>query len=74
MRVVKLLVLRTRHFSPYEIFLVLISVIPVEGRFSTPVQTFPGAHPASCTMGIGSFQGDRPERDADPALPSSAVG
>jgi hypothetical protein len=26
-------------------------------RFSAPVQTGPGAHPASCTMGIGSFPG-----------------
>jgi len=26
-------------------------------RFSAPVQTGSGAHPASCTMGIGSFQG-----------------
>jgi hypothetical protein len=26
-------------------------------RFSTPVQTGPGAHPASYTMGIGSFPG-----------------
>jgi len=26
-------------------------------RFSTPVQTDPGAHPASCTMGTGSFPG-----------------
>ena len=25
--------------------------------FSTPVQTGPGAHPASCTMGTGSFPG-----------------
>jgi hypothetical protein len=24
-------------------------------RFSAPVQTSPGAHPASCTMGTGSF-------------------
>ena len=24
-------------------------------RFSTPLQTGPGAHPASCTMGTGSF-------------------
>jgi len=30
----------------------------VEGaRFSAPVQTGPGAHPASCTMGTGSFPG-----------------
>jgi len=26
-------------------------------RFSAPVQTVPGAHPASCTMGTGSFPG-----------------
>jgi len=25
--------------------------------FSTPVKTGPGAHPASCTMGTGSFPG-----------------
>jgi len=29
----------------------------VGARFSTPVQTSPGAHPASCTMGTGSFPG-----------------
>jgi len=27
----------------------------VGARFSAPVQTDPGAHPASCTMGTGSF-------------------
>jgi len=27
------------------------------GRFSAPVQTGPGAHPTSCTMGTGSFRG-----------------
>ena len=26
-------------------------------RFSAPVRTRPGAHPASCTMGTGSFLG-----------------
>ena len=26
-------------------------------RFSAPVQTGPGAHPASCTMDAGSFSG-----------------
>ena len=31
--------------------------IPVEARFSVPVQTGPGAHPASCKMGTGSFSG-----------------
>jgi len=28
-----------------------------EARFSAPVQACPGAHPASCTMGTGSFPG-----------------
>jgi len=28
-----------------------------EARFSAPFQTGPEAHPASCTMGIGSFPG-----------------
>jgi hypothetical protein len=28
---------------------------PVGARFSALVQTGPGAHPASCTMGTGSF-------------------
>ena len=31
--------------------------IPVGARFSAPVQTGPGALPASCTMGTGSFPG-----------------
>jgi len=30
--------------------------IPVGAKFSTSVQTGPGAHPASCTVGTGSFQ------------------
>ena len=30
---------------------------PVGARFYAPVQTGPGAHPTSCTMGIGSFLG-----------------
>ena len=43
-------------------------------RFSTPVQTGPEAHPASCTMGTGSFPEGKvlPGRDADPSPPSSA--
>jgi len=28
-------------------------------RFSAPVQTGPGANPASCTIGTGSFPGQR---------------
>ena len=28
-------------------------------RYSTSVQTGPGAHPASCTMGTGSFPGGK---------------
>ena len=29
----------------------------MEARFSAPVQTGPGAHPASCTISTGSFPG-----------------
>jgi hypothetical protein len=49
--------------------------IPVEARFSAPVQTCPGSHPASCTMGTGFFPGGkmRPGRAADHSPPSSAV-
>ena len=49
--------------------------IPVEARFSAPVEAGPGALPASCTMGTGSFPGGNewPGRDADPSPPSSAV-
>jgi hypothetical protein len=45
-------------------------------RFSAPVQTGPGAQPASCTMGTGSFTGGKewPGRDADLSHTSSAVG
>ena len=44
-----------------------------EARFSAPVQTGPGAHPASCTMGIGSFPRIKlPERGADHPPPLSA--
>jgi hypothetical protein len=46
--------------------------MPVGARFFAHVQTGPGAYPASCTMGTGSFQGvKRPERGADHP-PSSA--
>jgi hypothetical protein len=31
--------------------------IPMGGRFSTPIQTTPRDHPASCTVGTGSFWG-----------------
>ena len=36
---------------------ILPLLIAQKARFSTPVQTGPGAHPASCTMGTGSFLG-----------------
>jgi hypothetical protein len=46
---------------------------PGGARFFAHVQTDPGAHPASCTMGIGSFpEVKRPGRDADHTPPSSA--
>jgi len=39
---------------------------PVGFRLSSPVQTGPGAHPASYTMGTGSFAGvKRPGRGVD---------
>jgi hypothetical protein len=46
----------------------------VGARFSPPVQTGPGAHLASCTMGTRFFLGveKQPGCDADPSLPSSA--
>ena len=37
--------------------------IPV-GRDFMPVQTGPGAHPTSCTMGTGSFSGVKGGRGA----------
>ena len=49
--------------------------IPVGARFSAPIQIGPGAHPASCTMGTGSFPGvKRPGRGADHPLPSKRRG
>ena len=42
-------------------------------RFSAPVQTGPGAHPASYTVGTGSFKGvKRPGCGVDHPSPSSA--
>ena len=42
-------------------------------RFSAPIQTVPGAHPASYTMGTGSFSGEKqPGRGVDHPPPSSA--
>jgi hypothetical protein len=46
-----------------------------DSSYSLFVHTGSGAHPASCTMGIGgSFPGakERPGRDADHSPPSSA--
>jgi len=37
-------------------------LIPVGAKFSASVQTGPGAHPASCTMGTGSLLGFRSGR------------
>jgi hypothetical protein len=47
--------------------------IPVGARFFAHFQTGPGAHPAFCTMGTGSFPGvKRTGRGADHPAPSSA--
>ena len=45
------------------------------GRDFPPVQTGTGAHPASYTMGTGSFPGVNygPGRDANHSLPSSTA-
>ena len=42
-------------------------------RFSVPVQTGPGAHPASCTMGTGSFLGVKRGRGVTPTPHSLLV-
>ena len=47
--------------------------IPVSAKFSVPLQTGPGAQPASCTIDTGSFPGvKRPGRCVDYPPPSSA--
>ena len=47
--------------------------MPVGARFSAPIRTGPGAHPASYTMGAGSFPGvKRQGRGVDHPPPSSA--
>ena len=47
--------------------------IPVGARFSAPVQTGPEAHPASCTLGTGSFPAlMQPGRGVDHSPASSA--
>ena len=49
--------------------------IPVGSRFSAPIQTGPGAYPASCTMGTGSFPGvKRLGRGAEHPPPSKYRG
>ena len=45
----------------------------MEARFSAPVQTGPGAHPSSYTMGTGSLpMVKRPGRGVDHPPPSSS--
>jgi hypothetical protein len=47
--------------------------IPVGERFPTPIQTGPGAHPASHTMDTGSFSGvKRPAHHVDHSPASRA--
>jgi hypothetical protein len=48
-------------------------IIPVGARFSAPVQTGPGVHPSSYTVGTGSFPGvKRPGRGIEHPPRSSA--
>jgi hypothetical protein len=44
-----------------------------EARFSATVQTGPGAHPASCTMGTGSFPGVKRQGNGVNHLPPSSA-
>jgi len=54
-----LITCRPRYYvhKPCPLFTCTGDRIPVGARFSAPVQTDPGAHPATCTMGTGSFPG-----------------
>jgi len=45
----------------------------VGARFSAPVQTSPGAHPASCTIGTWSFLGVKPSGHGVDHPPSSSA-
>jgi hypothetical protein len=47
--------------------------IPVVARFSAPIQTGPGAHPASYTMGNGSFRGVKRRRRGVDHTPLSSA-
>jgi len=51
------------------------TVLIITTTASLPLQTGPGAHQASCTMGTGSFPGGkvRPGRAADHSPPYSAA-
>jgi hypothetical protein len=70
--------LGSQHCGPcLRVFLALQlekmeKMCPYRGR-CTPAQTGPGVHPASCTMGIGSFPVvKRPGRGVDNLPPPSA--
>jgi len=41
----------------HKILIYLYIIQFLKSSFSAPVQTGPGAHPAPCTMGAGSFPG-----------------
>ena len=47
--------------------------IPVGARFSAPVQTGPGTHPASCIIGTGSFPGVKSGRGVTLTPPPSSA-
>jgi len=51
------------------------NLIPVGAKYSAPVQTGPGAHAASYTMGTGSFPGVKPPEFVvdHPPPPSAGV-
>jgi hypothetical protein len=53
----------------------VLGTVHFKMKISAPVQTGPGAHPATYTMGTGFFPGskERPGRDAEHSPPYSAV-
>jgi hypothetical protein len=66
-------IVRLERLCQWKICLTASGIVPVGARFFAHVQTGPGAHPASCTMGTGSFPGvKRPGRGASHPPPSSA--
>jgi hypothetical protein len=69
---VKMKWLKKRNFLDLTNKRIFFVITKISARFFAHVRTGPGAHPASCTMGTGSFPGiKRPGRGADHPPPPS---